>query len=174
VTRRPWARPLRTGGLLALVLLLGAGCAFLRSPDLTEPDSVPPGFSAVPAGGCGVAFPAGWKRDVLAEGQLLYEGAAGRGSLHVFAEDEAARPDEPLPEFVSFHARTPVRVTSRQPATVPGAEAAFRLRLAGADGSTHLAVYGHDAQEGRGCWMLVSPADRTAETAARTLTLAGG
>jgi len=167
-------RLLRLGGLLVLVLLVSAACSLLGGGDLVEPSSVPPGFQAVPGGSCGVAFPSDWKRDALAEGELLYEGTAGRGSLHQFTELDPTRPEEPLPKFVGFYARTAVQVSARQAIQVPGAEAAFQLRLAGADGSTHLVVYGHDSQRQAGCWVLVTPADATAEQVARTLRVGEG
>jgi hypothetical protein len=168
--RKGWRlRALRTG-LLALVV--GAGCSFWN-PDLTEPRSVPEGFQSVPANPCGVAFPADWKRDVLVEGELRYEGSAGRGSLTIFTELEAQRPDEPLPQFVRFYTKTDVQVTARETVTVPGADAAFRLRLSGADGTTHLVVYGYDAEQQKGCWVLATPADQTAEQIAETFTLEG-
>jgi hypothetical protein len=167
-------RVLRIGLLLALVLLVGSSCGLLSQREETAPAEVPPGFTAVPTGGCGMAVPSDWKRDYIPDGPLLYEGASGHVYLHGFTELEPTRPDEPLSKFVSVYAKTTIQVTSREAIQVPGAEGAFRMRLAGANGSTHLLVYGHDDETQSSCWLVVTPAGETAEQVARSFAVGEG
>ena len=168
----------RTGALLLLAVLLGAGCTHAPHP---KPASVPAGFQAWEGGWCSAAFPADWKRDdSLAvgagggpgtSGPTVFKGAGGWAYLDSTTAMEASRPDAPLPQFASSYARTPLRVVSRQVVDVPGAQSAFRLRLAGADGSTHLLTYGYDAEDSKNCWLGATPADQTAERIAATLAV---
>jgi hypothetical protein len=164
----------RAIGLLLTLVLVGAGCT--RTPD-PEPASVPPGFTAWSGGWCAAAFPSAWKEDAAARvrgGPVRFEGADGWGFIDSSTESAARRPDAPLPESVGYYAGTELRVTAAQPVDVPGADRAFRLRLDGANGRTHLAVYGHDAHDRKGCWLVVSPAGATAEQVARTLAVGEG
>jgi hypothetical protein len=161
-------------GLLLTLVLVGAGCS--RTPD-PEPASVPAGFTAWGGGWCAAAFPSDWQEDAAARvrgGPVVFKGADGWGFIDSSTELEARRPDAPLPESVGYYAGTQLRVTSRQAVDVPGADRAFRLRLDGANGRTHLAVYGHDARDSKGCWLVVSPADTTAEQVAQTLAVGEG
>jgi hypothetical protein len=161
-------------GLLLTLVLAGAGCS--RTPD-PEPASVPAGFTAWGGGWCAAAFPSDWKEDAAARvrgGPVVFKGADGWGFIDSSTELEARRSDAPLPESVGYYAGTQLRVTSRQAVDVPGADRAFRLRLDGANGRTHLAVYGHDARDSKACWLVVSPADTTAEQVAQTLAVGEG
>lgn len=170
---------LRTRPLLALVLLLAA-C--VRTPHPT-PASVPSGFKAWEGGWCSAAFPADWKEGhsltVGGEGPgtggpTTFTGTSGWAYLDSSTQQEATKPDAPLPQFASSYAKTPLRVTSRQVVDVPGAQSAFRLRLAGVDGSTHLLAYGYDAKDKKNCWLGITPADATAEQIAGTLAVGEG
>ena len=172
----------RTGPLVALVLLLAAACTHTPSP---EPASVPSGFKAWQGGWCSAAFPADWKRDDSLTvggggggpgvgGPTTFKGTTGWAYIDSSTGMEAARPDAPLPRFASAYARTPLQVASRQVVDVPGAQSAFRLKLSGADGSSHLLVYGYDAKDSKNCWLGVTPADRTAEQIAGTLAVGKG
>jgi hypothetical protein len=165
---------MRRTGLVILVLLVCAGCT--RTPD-PEPATVPSGFSAWGGGWCAAAFPADWKEDVAARtrgGPVIFKGAGGWAMIDSSTESAATRPDAPLPQFVGYYARTQLQVTSRRTVEVPGAQSAFQLRMDGANGRTHLAVYGHDARDRKGCWLVVTPADATAEQIAGTLAVGEG
>jgi hypothetical protein len=170
------------GRLLALVVLLVAACTHAPHP---EPASVPSGFKAWEGGWCSAAFPADWKQDDSltvgaggggpgVSGPTVFKGTTGWAYLDSSTGLEATRPDAPPPQFASSYARTQLQVTSRQVIDVPGAQSAFRLRLSGADGSTHLLVYGYDAEDSKNCWLGMTPAGQTAEQIAATLAVGKG
>ncbi len=172
----------RIGPLLALVLLLAAACTRTPNP---KPASVPSGFKAWEGGWCSAAFPADWKQDDSLTvggggggpgvgGPTVFKGAAGWAYLDSSTQMEASKPDEPVPQFASTYARTQLQVASTQVVDVPGAQSAFRLRLTGADGSTHLLVYGYDADDSKNCWLGITPADGTADQIAGTLAVGKG
>ena len=168
----------RIGPVLALVLLLSTACVPMPgSTDAPEPDpaSIPAGFKAWGGGWCAAAFPADWRMEHVREDDpVFFKGTTGSAYIDSFAERDAARPDEPLPKFVGYYAETTLEVASSEVVETPGAEGAFRLKLDGADGGTHLLAYGHDAKDQQGCWLVVTPADETAEQIAATLAVGEG
>jgi hypothetical protein len=182
VTSQEVRRVRRIGPLLALVLLLTAACT--RTPD-PKPASVPSGFKAWGGGWCAAAFPGDWKQDDSltvggggggpgTSGPTTFKGTTGWAYVDSSTQLEATRPDEPLPQFASAYAKTQLQVASTQVVDVPGAQNGFRLRLTGADGSTHLLVYGYDAKDQKNCWLGITPADQTAEQIAGTLAVGEG
>jgi len=167
---------------LALVLLLAAACTRTPNP---APASVPSGFKAWEGGWCAAAFPADWKQDDSLTvggggggpgvgGPTTFKGATGWAYIDSSTQLEATKPDEPLPQLAGVYAKTQLQVTSTQVVDVPGAQSGFRLRLGGADGRTHLLVYGYDAGDKKNCWLGITPADGTAERIAGTLAVGKG
>ncbi len=172
----------RSGPLLLLVLLLVTACTHAPHP---KPASVPAGFKAWEGGWCSAAFPADWTQDNSltvgaggggpgVSGPTVFKGASGWAYIDSTTALDATRPDAPLPQFASSYARTQLQVVSRQVVDVPGAQSAFRLRLSGADGSTHLLAYGYDAKDSKNCWLGATPANQTAEQIAATLAVGNG
>jgi hypothetical protein len=143
-----------------LAVLAGTACDLFSETELTDPVSVPRGYTAVPGGGCGVAFPSEWKRDNLIEGAFAYEGSDGKASLHFFTGDPEPL-DDPLPEFVQHYTDVedrPLDVVTRETASVAGAHTSYRFLARGPDGVSHRVLYAYDGA-GSECWLLITPGD---------------